>query len=452
MGAAVQRLENRQQRLLRNKTIQRAMTYDQDNSVFYGSAAPLLDFCDNGDLMSLSLANNYEFFLDLVGWTPVQTNEETRSFITYVAPSGTAAGTNTPGFITNPCGPFPTGEWGKTKLSFTEFGDIGAGSEVIRASKNQQRYCDRDPIKRVDGEPIDNEMEWHMHVATSRLMLDLHQQVIIGDKTTPGSFDGFLQLIDYTATDPSLHSMVFDWKDNPAVPDGSWPALVTPTYNGVAVTGYPSIIHVIREWVRLTLFRIRNTPRLPNRPLPGEMFLVMPDFLIETVLDAYACYRQCGGNWERLDIYEARRFREELESRGFGYGSITAHNIELPIVPYDYGLIDVDGDDDETGTILMLTKSVGGVELFGGEFNDLGHMPQEHMDYEVYDRNMFVTWVNRENDCIQRLVLMQPRITMFGPAYQGKIMNVASGSLFGAYSSDPTSPYFLNAPVTKFVP
>ena len=399
----------------------------------YGSTTHLLSAHATAEnsLMSLSLSGTYGTLLDWIGWKGVKYYEKKRYFLTYADVSGLAADSPASSENLNACAPGPESEFGTTSYTLTGWQDIKMGGKVIKVSESDMRYAESSGTLRLDGSPINNEVEWQTWLATNSLLKRFNRTII-----TNASF-GLQTLVNTTYTSDAMDSTVIDWNGNDVA--GATGAGAGVTYNGNAVVDGIQLIDLLQYyWYRL-LMRVQNAPALTGQITSQDVALVVPYFMIDPLLNSYVCHQICGGDTSLLNSTEARAERKRVGDGGlFGHGFIELGNTQISLMPHDAEMItDVTGVFD----MYMLVRGVGNMRLLEGQYLDQrgDKLP---MGYTALDDGKLLTWENIDNNCRQQQVMLQWRVDMPAPWAQLRITNVTAEALGGVYSADAASGFF----------
>jgi hypothetical protein len=307
-------------------------------------------------------------------------------------------------------------------------------------TKNNLRYCEIQPRFRLDGSPITNQREYDFRLATEVLLQDLKPMVVEGNKATAGQFSGLQLLVKtgYTDSDgsacPAMDSIVIDFNNNPLAGGSGM------TWNGAAIAstyGYIDLLHAAFRRIR---HRIRMAPALAAQRLRvGDIVLLMPEEFAPCVLDEFNCWSFCGGDQTLIDTADARQNRNMLNEGAFGAGPIELDGIDIPIMPYDWGLI----NSGETFDSYLLTGAVGNVKLIQGQYNDLELAANDRPDkFAATDGGRLLNWGEDRHTCEVQVVEMQPRLLMWAPWAQARIMDAVCAVPGGVISADPWNSYF----------
>lgn len=404
-----------------------------------GAATPyeccgLFDLCTDADLMSLSY-QGADPFLDWLTWRADVNCNIRKSFISYVAPSGAAAGSRSSGLMPNPCAD-PNGvEFGKCEFAIRDFGRIGREGPVRDLTQNQEMYCYTQPRYRLDGTLISDTREFDMYMATSAIIQDLRGEVITGT-TGSGGFAGLQTLLDSSYHDPEgnpcplMNSNVINWGGNPMAGGAGI------TWNGTAIGSTYDLVNVLLAVYRRIRQRLSWAPLLSGNLSPGDIVLAMPTFLIQCLLDFYTCWSICPDN-AYIGSLEARTFRNNLNGGMFGAGTITLDGFQVPLIAYDWDTI----AGPNTGDIYFLTGSVGATRLIEGQFLDMRQSVPLMVGAAATatDGGRILTWADRVNMCLQQKVVMRPRLLLWAPWAQAVINDVRCAGIGGPLSPDPAA-------------
>lgn len=422
---------------MKNRAVSNAgdLTVSTAPSIF--GCDPLFDICTDAALMSLSFEGTAPF-LDWIGWERTDVCTIKKAFLNFVR-AERANDAASAGWLANPCADANSFEQDYCDFTLTDFARLRRESPVRDITKASLRSCDIQPRYRLDGTPITNQMEYDFRLAVEVLLQDLKLMVVNGQDSTPGQFDGLEALVatGYTSANgslcPAMDSIVIDWNDNDM--DGG----AGITWNGADVGTTFSYIDVLLAVYRRIRQRIRMAPALAaQRMNVGDMILLIPDGFAQCVLDAFTCWSVCGNDVTLMLNQEARTFRQTLNGGAFGAGKIYLDGFEIPIMPYDWGLI----SSGQTFDSYLLTGAVGSVKLIQGQYNDMTNVPSSGNTFASTDGGRLLTWTEADKTCAKQSAEMQPRLLMWAPWAQSRIMDTVCGLPGGVLSADPNSSYF----------
>ncbi len=415
--------------------LQNRLTVNTDPALF--GCNPLFEICGDGDLMSLSFASSQPF-LDWIGWERTQLCRVLKNFITFVRADKNLQGTGSNGWLSDPCGD-PNGvEVDICDFELEDFGRLRRAGPVRDITKTEIKYCVNQPRYRLDGSPITDQREYDMRVATEVLIQDLCRLIIEGNSSTGGQFDGFEQLIKTGYTDsqgrecPLMDSIIVDWDGQ--LLDASNGA----TWNGDEIPDGTSFIDVLLQAYRVIKHRIAMSPALSVQQMRvGDMVLLLPHSFIPCILDLFTCWSVCDENIT-INSLEARRFRDGLNGGLYGSGRIFLEGFEIPIMPFDFGLISSINIFDA----YLLTGAVGNVKIIQGQYNDMAPVAQKRSDRYATDGGRLLTWSEDDQTCEKQIVEIQPRIFSWAPWAQARFEDLACNMPGGVFSDDPWDQYF----------
>lgn len=405
-------------------------------------STPFFDRCED-ELMSLHYGGRAGI-LDLFNWNVSDVYTKTFNFITYNRPAY-ADGNPTVGHLSDPCADPNSYDFGTSQITIEGFGRYGRKGPV-REIMHPTRYCETDPRYRLDGSPVTREFEWDMRFIMDVLMQDLFRDIIVGNSSTAGKFDGLQQIINTGYDSAILDSMVVNWAGN----DFSGSGGGTVTVNSQNLTPTPQLINLLLAIVRRFRQRIKWSPTLAMDSVP-DIVLVMPTFLAECLLDAFTCWSVCeGGEYNPVNLmtYEARNFRDRLNGGRYGGGFITLDGQVIDIFPYDWETM----SGNNRGDIYILTRSVGNQQLWEGEHLSaqaaLSEIGSDAPNYFVTDGGRVLGMTEFDNLCRTTKAWIRPRLISRAPWLQARIMNVECSPILDPLSPDPVETSWY--PVTSF--
>ena len=410
---------------------QRAMSVSSQATIF--GCDPLFDVTTEAALMSLSFEGTAPF-LDWIGWEKTNVCVVEKGFLNWVRAEA-SQGSATAGWLADPCADPNSVEFDTTTFILNDFARLRRKSPVRDITKAGLRAYEMQPRYRLDGSPINNQREYDYRLAVEVLLQDLKNLVVEGNASTSGQFDGLENLVKTGYTDknsvanPMMDSIIIDMNNN-GMTGGSG-----VTWNGASVgTGY-GYIDLVQAAYRRIRHRIRMAPALASQKLSvGDIILVLPDDFVTCVLDAYTCWSVCDGDMMRLDTLEARRFRDSLNGGMFGAGSIKIDGFEIPLMPYDWGLI----NSGQTFDSYLLTGSVGNMKVLQGQYNDMSLAAKLRNDkFAVTDGGRLLNWPEDEHTCEIQVAEMQPRMLCWAPWAQCRIQDTVCDVPGGVISADP---------------
>lgn len=399
----------------------------------------LFDHCTDEALMSLSFEGTAPF-LDWLGWQKTDVCVINKAFINFVR-AEREGGNASPGWLADPCADPNTYEVDYCDFTLTDFARIRRGSPTRDITKSGLRYCETQPRFRLDGSPITSEIEYDFRLAVEVLIQDLKIMVVEGNKNTEGQFDGLERLVKtgYLDSDGSrcemMDSIIINYNHSTINEGGNG-----MTWNGDAIDSGFNFIDILTAVVRRIRHRIRMAPALASQRMNvGDMVLVLPEEFAPCLLDAFNCYSFCGGDETILNTKEARQNRNELNGGAFGAGQIEIDGLQIPLMPFDWGLI----NSGATFDAYLLTGAVGNQKILHGQYNDLQIAQTERGDkFFATDGGRLLNWSEDDHTCVVQIAEMQPRILNWAPWAQARFQNVVCATPGGVISADPNSGYF----------
>lgn len=406
------------------------------------------DSCTD-EIMSLY----YRGKLDLLDWMGFNVTEEcyrSIEFISYVRPEQ-SQGSDTGGYLSDPCAA-PNGiEFGSCKLSVEDFGRFGRSGPVRDVFK-PTRYCKTRPRYFLDGSPVESEMQWDMLFTMDTMLNDIRRAVINGNATTGGQFDGLQRWVKTGYDCSALDSYVVNWNSNTMAGGAGI------TINGAATPAGFNFIDFLLDLHRNVKQRISWSPMLNNQQrMIGDTIIVLPTFLGRCLLDEYTCWSVCpGAQYEEVvkDNRDMRDFRLSLNGGLFGHGQISLDGDVIPLLNYDWANI----TGPTRGDIYYLTGSIGTQRIWEGEhlsadvaMNELrgeADMTGNPGDFFSTDGGRVLGKVNFDELCKQIEMWMRPRLWCQAPWAQIRFQNVRCATPSGPLSPDPSDTSFY--PQTSF--
>lgn len=389
----------------------------------------------------------YKGQLGLLDWMGFNvTNECYKSveFIDYVRPEQ-SGGSDTAGYISDPCAT-PNGiEFGSCKLTVEDFGRYGRTGPT-RSIMKPEFYCKTRPRYMLDGQPIESESMWDMMFTMDVMLNDIREDLITGNATTTGQFDGLQRWVKTGYDCQMLNSYVVNWNNNGL--DGG----AGITVNGAAAPATYNIVDYLLDIHRNIKQRISWSPMLSNQARSvGDTILLMPGFLARGLLDYYTGWTvEPGRQYEEMNFnaLEARDFRLSLNGGLFGDGQISLDGDTIPILQYDWGMI----NGPTRGDIYYLTGQIGAQRIWEGQhlsaqsaLDTLGTLyggAGGSAGYFTSDNGRVLGKIDTDEQCYHTKLWMHPRLFCYAPWAQARIQNVAHHTPLGPLSPDPADTSF----------
>jgi hypothetical protein len=403
----------------------------------------LFGLCGPDDVIGMSMTDDP--LSEWLGWFPDTVCERFIKGLTYMDQEGTAAGSTVGYVYGDSCDDPPTSEKGVVEFPQGDFGTLHGCGEGVKLTDIGKRKCDKQPTYTlpVNGVPIriDNDLVLERLSAAEMVKHEHAREVITGDNTVTGQFDGLAQLVNTGYTDikgnlqPILDSVVVDWQND--------------TLTG-AVNGHGSIITKIRDIWRKIMLRIRWSSL--GLPREGDAVLVMPSWMAWAVLDEFAYWSFYAGqqyNEVMRSQSEMRAFRDAISRGMYGGGYVTVDGFNIHIIPHDWMAIDQSAPNFCTD-IYLLTRQLGTRRILYGQYMPV-EMGQRAVNSDAgypyfgvmpLKGGRAVTWLKTDNTCIKPCLEVRPRLRLDAPWAEAVINNVCIPQQFNPMSVDPQSDYW----------
>lgn len=396
----------------------------------------LFALCGDNDIVSLLVRD--EGLLRWLNWSKNNFVSRPVKMISYVGPDGTAAHNVSAGWLADDCEPPNSVEFGKCEIDFLK-GMYGRCGQDISAITLGERYCDAEPILRIDGTQVNNDAEWQISLASMVLRDDISEGLITGNSSTDGQFNGLEQLVDDDYVDyrtqlrcSQADSIVIDWNN----------------------AGVDGLIGVIAEIVA----RIRMRARGIGGVNPSDMVLMTTSFLRDCIVDLYACEQPCGdgsaGNPITVIASDAIANRNRYLTGGqYGDGFISVNGVPLSFLVNDwipFASCPGGGANSFASDIYILTRRVGPRQVLFGEYQDMTQASEVLNrvfggGHGVTDGGRFIVYGRKDELCFNQCIITRPGLVVTAPWAQARIANVCcSVDAITPLSPDPDSTYFLD--------
>lgn len=415
-----------------------------NHTTLYGCTG-LFSICGPDEVIGLSM--NDDKLVAWMDWRSSNVCEQFVKFLTYMDAEGTAAG-SPQSLAGAPCDNPPTAEKGTFEIFLGDKGLLRVSGQPIELTKIGERKCDKQPTYTlpIPGAPagvrIDNDLDFEAIVAAQALKHEISRDVITGNKTSTGEFDGLEQLVNtgYTdvktgLTNSGIDSQIVAWANDNM--DG-------------AINGKGNIV----KWLTHLIRRIRHRVRLAGKGdlAVGDMVVVMPSFLRDCFLDAWACYGLCEpSQYNEIfrDNLAVREFRDRFNGGLFGDGYFTVDGVPVPIVAHDWIPYGQSGTKF-TSDIYILTKRIGSTPVLFGQYHPMSQAVdvarQFGMDhFRTLQGDRMIQWSKSDNLCVNVSMAIKPNVYLSAPWAQARITNVGCTPLLAPLSDDPQSSYFVNS-------
>lgn len=385
-------------------------------------------------------------FSTWIGW---QENNDCYQFVktlAWIGIEGTSSG-SPQSAAGGPCDDPPSVEWGTCEY-LIEKGLLRQCGQALDITRVGERYCDKQPIYTLDGQRINNDLEWQAVMAGQVLQAELNRLLIVGNKSNPGEFDGLEQLVNTGYVDvhtgnpcPAVDSIVVDW--------------------GGGVMN-DSLIETVIAIIR----RIRQRASRAGGIAAEDMVIMMPSFLRDCFMNAWVCYGICDENQSGMARWETRDRSEKYIGGGlFGDGYITVDGTDVSILVNDWIPV-TQSAPYFCSDIYILTRRIGNLPVLYGQWMNMNQGAAAlakqlgFSHFTTSDGGRFIHFAKVDNLCIQTCTAMRPALFLMAPWAQARIDTVCcepQGGLEpelpqpGDYFYGGSSPSEATCPETYFI-
>ncbi len=403
-----------------------------NSPTIYGQG--LFALCGDNDIVSALVRD--ESLLNWLQWLPNNEASRVVKILSWYGPEGAHDHSTTIGYLSDKCARPNSVEWGKCEIYFQK-GLLGRCGQEIAAVDIGYKYCNAEPIYRMNGTVINNEAEWQLSLASTVLKDDISRMLITGNASTSGQFDGLEQIIaegysDYRTGYVCTHvdPIVQDW-----------------AYAGVS-------------GISTLLFEIIERFRLRARALGGlnasDLVIMLPAFLRNCIVNEFACEGPCGSMLTANGAVNinatARGDRDRYLIGGqYGDGWIPINGTPVSFLVNDWiPFTSCVGGAGYASDIYILTRRAGARTVLRGEYQNFGPSAAELArnfganQFRVTDGGKFLVYSNNDETCFNTCLLTRPGLYCSAPWLQARITNVCCSTELTPLSPDITSEYFLN--------
>lgn len=415
------------------------------SNTLYGCTG-LFGLCGPDEIIGMTMQDDP--LVDWLGFFPDTVCEKFIKGWIYSDVKGTADGSPVGNVYGEACDDPPVSEKGVCEYYIGDFGTLRACGETVKVADIGLRKCDKQPtytipVEGVGPVRIDNDLDLETITGAQTVKHELSREIITGDKTVGGQFDGLNQLVKtgYTSIEGNrcyaMDSVVVDWSND--------------NLSGL-VNGHGSIVTKVRDMFRRIRWRVQQTGMGALKE--GDVVLVMPSWLSWEFLDEWAIWSfQEQVNSQQVvyrDSFELREFREKHANGLFGGGYVTIDGFNIHIIAHDWMTIDQEAPNF-CADIYLLTRRVGTRRVLQGQYvpTDMGadsvakYAGYRYFQAEAMQGGRALRWMKYDNACVSPCLLIRPRLYLEAPWAQGVIQNVCVNVQFDPQSLDPQSNYFI---------
>lgn len=402
----------------------------------YGTG--LFNLCGDNDVISTLVEDDN--LLRWLQWLP--NNERTRfvKMLTWRGPDGSSWDVLTPtvGYLAADCDEPNSVEWGKCETSMTK-GLYGRCGQDIAMVNIGYKYCDKEPIYRIDGSVINNDAEWQVALASAVLKNDISQHLITGDASVTNQFNGLENLIktgyvDVQTGEPcsQVDSIIYDWANQP-------------------IAGLAAVLAEIIARIKL---RARSAGGVN---VSQDITIMLPSFLRDCLVAEFACSGPCAsGDGSTVMVIQAdatsNRDRYLVGgANGDGWIPINGEPVSFLIndwIPFQS--CPGGGAGSYVSDIYVLTRRIGNRTVLRGEFQDFSDgaaamaRAMGSNVVRVTDGGRFVVYSKMDELCFNTCLVTRPGIYLSAPWVQARITDVCCSTNLAPLSPDSASEYLLD--------
>ena len=411
----------------------------------------IFSLCADDGLISLTLGPQSNKLANWLDWESTNVKKQTMGMIPWVrGDEGTRQG-----WLADPCGDANSVEFGEIEIEYDTFGRLRRASPVTDITEGAMRMCDRQPRYRLDGTRINDELEFRAVLTAEGVAQDFASQIIVGNKSTAGQFDGLRRIIRTGFTDRSgvrsylMDSIIIDWNHRPV--SGGAGITWTDGRGARAVPSNANLVDVLRSIWRIIMIRAKMAPALASRGfLEGEAIIVATDEIIHELKDLFTYWSLYDGQQYYEAVYnsaDGRQFRESLNGGLYGDGYIDLHGFRIHFISYGYELM----TGPASSEVMLLVKSCGGFKTLWGQHIDMNEAASldrynefsaSGTSFMASDNGRFLHFQEEDKTCIQQFVELRPRLVALAPWSLARIQNVRPSSIGGHIGSDPMDSSF----------
>lgn len=402
----------------------------------YGTG--LFSLCGDNDVVSALIRD--EAFLRWLPWLPNQERNRFIKILSWEGPEGSSWDVMVPtgGYLSADCTPPNSVEWGKCEIVLSK-GLYGRCGQDIAAINIDYKYCDKEPIYRIDGTVINNDAEWQLSLAANVLRDDISRHLITGNNAVAGQFDGLENLVktgyvDARTGTPCTHvdSIVVDW-------------------NNASISG---IADTIAEIVNRIKLRARSAGGVR---VSQDMVIMLPAFLRDCLVNEFACEGPCATSGSATVMViqgDARSNRDRYLVGGqFGDGWIPVNGEPISFLVNDWIPFQScvgGGAGSFSSDIYILTRQLGNRVVLRGEYQSFEAAAAELARnfgsnlFRVTDGGRFLVYSKSDETCFNTCLLTRPGLYLSAPWVQARITDVCCTVNLDPIGPDVQTQYFLN--------
>lgn len=375
----------------------------------------LFGLCGTNDVISALVED--DAFLRWLSWRRNNLHTITVKVLSWEGPAGASSGQPSHGYMTDPCAQPYSVEWGRCNICFYK-GLYGRCGQDIAMVELDEKYCENEPILRIDGALVSNNAEWQAALAANILRDDISQDLIIGNHgASAAMFSGLENIVktgyvDCETLDACTHvdSIVVDWGSQ-------------------GVGGFAALLQEL-------IGRIRMRARSAGGVDDNNIVIMARTEMRDCIVNEFACEQPCGtgsaGNPIINVAVDARAARDRYlvgGQNGDGYIVVAGHPISflvndwLPVESCEGG-----GAGSYVSDVYILVRRIGPREVFYGVYHDMtspvGIANGYGAKFQATDGGRFVVYSDFDETCFKTCILVKPGLVCEAPWAQARIQNV----------------------------
>lgn len=381
--------------------------------------------CSPGDVFGLQVQTHG--LMNWLGWRPNKFYQRRVDFITYVGPSGTAAGTATTG-ATAPCDDPPGWEYGSAGYNLLHKSWYARSGEALGPHDVTQERCETSPRYRVNGQKIVDDVEWQVNGIMTAINQSMKRDLVHGNHSNAWEMNGLENIVKAGYTDDEdlplsmVDSILLDWAGD--------------DLDGV-VNGFGNFFNYLDELVTEIEWRASSIGTIGET----DMILLTSRFQAVALLDAYACYTTCGVTTANDITDQALRSEQRKARRDLNGGPLYDGRVavgflhlksgrRLPIIVEDSLDISQVSSGVWQSDVYLLTRTIGSQDVLYGEYLDLriweNRIRAKMQDFRGHaeEAGRFAMKSKEDNFCVQAIVGTSPELYLSAPWAQARISNV----------------------------
>lgn len=393
--------------------------------------------CSPGDVFGLQVQTHG--LPNWLGWRPNSFYRRRVDFITYIGPSGTAAGTAVTGAVA-PCDD-PTGvEFGSAGYDLVHSSWYAHQGSALGPHDVGMNRCETSPRYRINGVQIMDDVEWQVNLIMHVLNQSINRDIIHGSHDNANEMNGLESIVKTGYTDddghltPMIDSILVDW--------------LSDDLDGLA-NSLGNFFNYLDELVTDIEYRASPIGTIAD----NDMALFCPRFQATALLDAIACYTTCGVTTANDITDQALRAQQRAARRELNGGPLFDGRVAVGYLHLKSGrklpiIVEDNIDISRNGTsycsdMYILTRRIGSIDVLHGEYLDLRvwetAILKKLKDFSgrTEQAGRFAFKHKEDNFCVVPLVGTSTELYLAAPWAQVRISNVCTSRVRQPLTGDP---------------